>query len=387
MSESQSDQRKEDEVRKIAHQMWKKAKPQDLTSDDFWGEANEFFEKREKWGFLPGFCRWICVRSGFQGKTLWDVVQLLLIPLCIGVGSWWFQDFVKSKELLASKNKADQDALASADKANQDALIKYFDQMSDLIRKGLNSEKQDSLSAIAQAKTLVLLQSLNSDRKRSRLVIQFLETSKLNKGDGVLANSEISRSDFTRSYLTNIRLFHSNLYRSNLSHAELDGANLTGSILSAADLTNTKLNGSCLDKIHLYTAAIDNTELQNASFKEAFVRDVDFKKTNLLGTDFSKAILLNVNLQHVQGLKEESLKHSFLCKVTLPQNFQIDGSKNCNTEKTKAEFVKELIKYEENNKIYRNRSDLRIFKDAKKGGLEKGMKVLKNNIKCKADTC
>jgi hypothetical protein len=43
MSESQSDQRKEDEVRKIAHQMWKKAKPQDLT-------PNEFFEKRRKWG-------------------------------------------------------------------------------------------------------------------------------------------------------------------------------------------------------------------------------------------------------------------------------------------------------------------------------------------------
>jgi len=117
-------------------------------------------------GQLP---RW----TGFRKKTLWDVIQLFLVPvLLLILGSTLSQQAAERQNKLAY------------DKAKQDTLVKYFDQMAVSLKDGLlEAQPRSEQFIIAQCLTVTALQSL--DRNRQHLIFQFLRASRLsNKKDG-----------------------------------------------------------------------------------------------------------------------------------------------------------------------------------------------------------
>jgi Pentapeptide repeats (8 copies) len=162
--------------------------------------------------------------TGLPKRTLWDWLQLLIIPAVLaGVGLWF------------NRQQREQE-LRTADRRSQDeALQAYLNQMSEMLippSKDLPSlykaRPGDRLRAVARARTLTVLPRLAGDGKAR--VVQFLYESGLISGGRPI-----------------LVLTGANLSGANLSEAELSGADLREADLSEADLmgaveiTNEKL--------------------------------------------------------------------------------------------------------------------------------------------------
>jgi hypothetical protein len=170
--------------------------------------------------------------TGFRGKTLWDLPQLLVVPLMLAlitvVFTW--QQNVRQNELEDQRTRQaqkieDQRAAAERELAGQRAqdaaLQAYLDQMSSLLlAKDLRAlEKESEVRTLARARTLTVLERLDGDRKRS--VVQFLYEA------GLLTEGQVV-----------VDLKGADLSEANLSVADLSGANLSGAYLSnARDVT------------------------------------------------------------------------------------------------------------------------------------------------------
>ena len=113
-------------------------------------------------------------RLGFRGKTLWDWLQLLIVPaILIGVTFAWSATQERSDNRREDRRiAADR---AAAEEASQDATLRgYLDQMSGLMldRNLLSSKPGDAVRAVARTVTLTALRRLNGERKAE--VVQFL---------------------------------------------------------------------------------------------------------------------------------------------------------------------------------------------------------------------
>jgi hypothetical protein len=101
--------------------------------------------------------------KGYPKKTFWDWLELLIIPIVLAFGAFW----------LNTQTRKSEQALAQ-DRARENALQRYLDSMQELILdKGLGrSEKDVEIRAVARARTLTVLRSL--DGKRKGQVVRFL---------------------------------------------------------------------------------------------------------------------------------------------------------------------------------------------------------------------
>lgn len=233
--------------------------------------------------------KWLWAVLGFEGKKLWDFIQLLLIPI-----------------ILAYAAQA-----INSDRARQEALNKYFDELATSLKSNLKgigivdvsklptdkqaeaSKKNDEirrnseeLQVIARAKTLTTLRDLDQSRVVQLLV--FLKEANLIEQKKPLI--KLSGANLSGIDLSNVNLSSVNLTGVNLSNANLSGARLCNTDLTAANLNNTNLNKSKL------TGAIFNkSQLRNAKLHNSFVIGATFYKSKVEGADFSNSLFNNNN--------------------------------------------------------------------------------------------
>ena len=102
------------------------------------------------------------VQTGFSGKTIWDWLQVVGIPVTAVILSGGFAIAVQK----AGQRGEAQRELA-ADLAREGTLRDFLDRMSDLmLNHGLQKSLEDSPArAVAQARTLGALRSLDGTRK------------------------------------------------------------------------------------------------------------------------------------------------------------------------------------------------------------------------------
>jgi hypothetical protein len=175
-------------------------------------------------------------RSGLAGKTLWDFLQLLVIPIVIAGGGWWFV----YQQGMASR-------IASADQQQETALQTYLDRMSDLLLTDhlATSPDGDEVREVARERTHTLLPQLNSTRKGE--VIKFLYEAGLLQGNAKgpaavnLDRDDLSGANLQGSNLGGVNLSHADLSDANVSYADLTGANLFDADLTGANLTGANL--------------------------------------------------------------------------------------------------------------------------------------------------
>ena len=137
----------------------------------------------------------------YAGKTVWDWLQLLIVPvmlLLITVAFTWQQN---SRQEAIEEQRA-QDL----------ALQGYLDQMGTLMLEDLSDPK---VQTVMRARTLTVLRRLDPSHKRE--VMQFLLEAEL-----------VQRVEETAPVI-------------NLSGASLSGASLSGASLSDADLSGAYL--------------------------------------------------------------------------------------------------------------------------------------------------
>jgi hypothetical protein len=249
---------------------------------------------------------------GFKGKTLWDLLALLVVPLALAGMGFWFSSSQRSRQIAgdsrlrqtsnaatatqqtvnvaatgtreaentaaAEIRQAEQAAVAAAratevslvemDRAQEAALQVYFDRMSDLLIKEMlrTSEEGAEVRDVARTRTLTVLRRLDPERKGALLL--FLYGSKLVVGKGII-----------------------NLSGADLRQANLREANLIGADLSAVKLREADLSGANLRGITLFRA-----DLREANFHNANLGGADLQGTDLHGADLSGAVLIRVDL-------------------------------------------------------------------------------------------
>jgi uncharacterized protein YjbI with pentapeptide repeats len=223
------------------------------------------------------------VKQGVQSsKTLWDWMDLLIIPVVLAIGGYFFN---------SSQNRATQ--AAAERRAQDEALQAYLDQMSDMMipnndQPTLSDEHPpDSLKTVARARTLTVLPRLGGDR-RAR-VVQFLYESGLIYEDSLVL--DLSKADLSGAYLIEASLNGTNLSSAFLNDANLLGADLTGANLSNALLSKAVLTGANLSDALLIEASVSWADLTSADLTSA-----DLSGAWLTGADLSDAWLSRADL-------------------------------------------------------------------------------------------
>jgi hypothetical protein len=98
-------------------------------------------------------------------KTLWDWLQLLIIPLVLALAAFALNAMQAAREAKREDRRAARERKLAADRAREDTLRVYLQQMSDLITQHGLRRAQGGTPTLARTLTLIALRRLDSERK------------------------------------------------------------------------------------------------------------------------------------------------------------------------------------------------------------------------------
>ena len=218
-------------------------------------------------------------RRELGGKTVWDWLQLLIVPIMLSlitVAFTWQQnerqqriEGNRAKQAQKIENQsAEAERELAEQRAQDETLQAYLDQMGSLLleRDLHESEEGSDVRRLARARTLVVLDVLGSARQNR--VLRFLEETELIQArppdrPPIISLKYASLRDFK---LIGKQLLRStDLTQAGLTRAELSAAHLQGTNLSLAHLNDAKLNGADLSGVDLTNARITEEQLREAS--------------------------------------------------------------------------------------------------------------------------
>ncbi len=222
--------------------------------------------------FLTISVRFDLIQSGFNQKTIWDVLDVLGIPLVVAVIAGMF---AWGAQIRASQRfEAEQEL--NNDRSRETALQTFLDRMTVLVidRNLQDSERDSPEQAVAIAHTLATLRGLDGPRKG--ILVKFLYESKLiNRGKPVV---ELAKADLRSSDLGGLHLSRCDMSGANLSHADLGDTDLSESslvdaMLVEADLYYTDLRDADLSGADLHLSVIHDADLAGVNFAGAKVTE------------------------------------------------------------------------------------------------------------------
>ena len=186
--------------------------------------------------------------SGFDGKTAWDWLDMLVVPLAGVLLAGIFAVY----KIKADRHVEDTRALAE-ERTQVETLSTYLDRMQELVTEyELQSSNNIPAKAVARARTMAALRILNGTRKG--ILLRFLHEAGLTKGKepGLeLALADLTYVDLVGADLCGINLERANLNSGDLNGAILKGSHLKGCLLSDADLGYANLEDARVDEAQL----------------------------------------------------------------------------------------------------------------------------------------
>jgi hypothetical protein len=218
----------------------------------------------------------------FHKRTLWDWLDLLIIPAVFAAGGLWFNQRQQARAEMSETQRAQDEALQA-----------YLDKMSDLlIDKGLHKKKgdYDETRVTARAQTLAVLERL--DAKRKKTVLLFLREARLinrykycprGQEQGVTYYPHyvgLGGADLSGAELEGARLIST----SGHEPVSLERANLKDAVLRCADLSGADLKPAKLHKGALKPAVLSQTSLSKADLEYAVLIGADLSDADLSGT-------------------------------------------------------------------------------------------------------
>lgn len=240
---------------------------------------------------------------GFASKTLWDWMDLLIVPLALALGAFLLNFSQKNTELKIAKEKQEDAALGA-----------YYDRMADLLltHNLRETNKENETRSVARARTLAVLNRLNGERKGQAL--KFLYESQLierKKEIICLKGADLRQASLKEAILSDVDLNETNLSEADLFEADLFRADLFRVKLDRADLRNANLTG----------AVLIGSDLSKANLTGAILMSADMRETNLRGANLKGTNLRLANLQGAENYKNKQL----LQAKTLEEAIMPDG--------------------------------------------------------------
>lgn len=210
------------------------------------------------WGIAPYTTRTETHRNitieTHPGKTLWDLLDLIIVPVALGLGAYFLNKAQSRNEQLIASNQQQEELLQN-----------YIDAMTTLVLEkdlckanGENFEGKN-LRNIARSRTLTVLRALDTPNKdgnnrRRASLIRFLYETELIIGENPViclkkANLEVAylrRQDLKNARLEGVSLYNADLRDADLRGANLEGAYLVNAKLQGVDFTGANLNNAAL---------------------------------------------------------------------------------------------------------------------------------------------
>jgi uncharacterized protein YjbI with pentapeptide repeats len=290
-----------------------------------------------------------------RAKTLWDWLQLLVVPVALAILGFWFnrvqreqelarqesqrrleldrqeaqrqrelqsQEAQRERELEVEDRRRQRELEIEARRAQEAALQSYLDQAGDLLLNNTvdTSDSSGWARIFLRARTLATLGELDGPRKGR--IVRFLYEAGLISGEqplislsdadliGVVLSGIQELGEYTNvgfANLKGINLEDTLLLEGELAGADMDEAVLTLSDLRGADLMKAKLNGANLGLANLTNAILigaelNETRLNDANLSEAKLDFAELKGATLPGatfwnTEFGKADLAGADLK------------------------------------------------------------------------------------------
>lgn len=309
------------------------------------------------WAFRPdlapagaGFAYTVPQPGDAAVRTLWDWLDLLIVPLAVAAGAAFIGFVQKRTELeiakkareedrkLAEKARETEQQIAS-DRLRQATLEGYYDRMTELLLEHdlRNSAEDSEARSIARARTVAAIKGVNGERNEQ--LVTFLKLSKLIEKDvpivdlreadlrgtdlsGVdLREIDFRGTDFRRADLRGTNMIEANLRgadlrEANLGQAVLGGANLTGAYLHKAILRKASLRDTNLSRAVLGEANLSRADLRMAYLHRAYLIGADLSDTDLSRADLVEAFLFMANLSRAD-LSGTNLSRSDLGRANL----------------------------------------------------------------------
>ena len=218
--------------------------------------------------------------TGLDGKTAWDLANLVIVPASLAVIAFLFSDKQRLEDREIARAQREQDLRIAEDQRRADydialfrereeALQGYLSTMTELILGHDLTDKK--VIAIAQARTISLLSRLDGNRRAA--VLEFLT------GAGLITaeNPTISLSGADLSNMQGVRFA--------MMAVSLNGANLSNSRLAHSSIRNCDLRYADLTDVDLADSDLFGTNLCGAN-----LQGTDLSRTILLSADFSRGI-------------------------------------------------------------------------------------------------
>jgi uncharacterized protein YjbI with pentapeptide repeats len=259
--------------------------------------------------------------SGFQGKTLWDWLSLLVVPTSLAALAAWLQHKQQERELKIAE-----------DNRQEEALQHYLDRVSNLlIEKNLlaiaakdapTTEEKELLEVSAEiirALTVSTLLRLSDKSRRNSMASFLLEADIIQRLGVSLEGANLRDANLSCIELKGV----------NLSWADLRQSDLSDSNFADANLYQANLRDANLDAINLKGAELSCSKLENAHFICANLTSVRLSDSNLSGANLAGANLTDADLSCAIGLTKEQLEKAWICKTKLPKGIGIDSNRDC----------------------------------------------------------
>jgi uncharacterized protein YjbI with pentapeptide repeats len=256
-----------------------------------------------------GFIR----RSSLAQKSLWDWLNLLIIPAVLAIGGLYVDARLSTRQQELENDRAKQAQMLEEERAKAEALQAYLDQMSELMlrhdlrRCDIAEEQCYEVRLLAQARTVTVIQRLDPDHTRH--VIRFLQVSDLLGADDLsedpktasekarlLSNTSLEGADLERTDLREADLSYSDLSEADLHEAYLYGTKLEETTLIDADLSNAYMVNANLGAANLEKADLSGVDLQGA-FVSSHLKDADLRDANLSEIDLSSSDMRGADLR------------------------------------------------------------------------------------------
>jgi len=263
-------------------------------------------------------------RGQLSGKTLWDWLDLLFVPLALVlVGAWLSfaadsrqaereeQRVVSERRAAERRERADQ--RLQSDQSRSAILQRYLDDMSELIldRSLTSSRPRATVRALARTLTLTALRRLDGPRRG--LVIRFLwDTGLIHDGNPVHLDHPVVN-------LKGADLRHADLRRATLvtDDPSREGLPERGPALDGVDLRHADFRDSNID-----TATFAHANLESARFDGAHLDAVSFRRAYLAKASFRSAYITSKvgygsSEVHRTNFTEACIDHASFASVTM----------------------------------------------------------------------
>jgi len=226
-------------------------------------------------------------------KTLWDWMQLLIVPivLVLVVSSFNAQQNQINQRLSDQQHQLDLQNQQSQAQATE--LETYLDRMSDLLfTYNLHSSKPgDEVSRVADARTFTALQSVDGNQKG--VIIRFLYAADLitavPKSYSIvsLGSANLMEAVLTKDSMDHVDLHDTFMNQADLRSAILNNSNLSITIFDNANLSQAYLRFTDLHWSSFIQTKLVQTVLTGANLGGAILIKADLRGANLVGSDLS----------------------------------------------------------------------------------------------------